>query len=176
MTEAVGITCLIGALLLIAWLWRPQQAAERGVRMLLIGYAVLGGWTLWFALYAPGQEPAAFVIWKPTVIFWMLAITVIGAPLLGWGHPFKAIFGTFFAFSNRVWRWMNWGSGILFAVLGSVNLLVALMLSEGNWDGFKYSCRVLLMFIILYRLNFVWLDIVGKVVIYLYGRAKVLFP
>jgi intracellular septation protein A len=175
MIEALGITGLIAALLVVAWVWRPQPP-ERGVRVLLAGYAVLGAWMLCFTAYAPGQEPAAFVFWKPTVFFWMLAIIVLGAPLLRWGYPFKAIFGTFFALSTAVWRRMNLASGALFVVLGTVNLLVAFNLSEGNWDGFKYSCRVLLMFIILLRLNFVWLDLVSRMVISLYRRAKALFP
>lgn len=175
MIEAALFTCLIGALLLMAWLWRPQQVPEQGVLALLIAYAVLGVWALWFAWYAPGQEPAAFLFWKPTVLYWMLAIITLAAPLLGWGYPFKVIFGTFFAFSNRAWRWSNLAAGLTFAVFGAVNLLVAINLSYGNWDGFKYSCKALLMFIILLRLNIVWFDIVSRVVIYMYGRAKAFF-
>ncbi len=173
---AGAITLLVGVLLLISWLWRPQQPPERGVRALLIGYAVLGTWALCFGWYAPpGQEPAAFVFWKPTVLCWMLGIVLIVAPLRGAGYPVKAIFGTFFALSNRVWHRMNQAAAALFVVMGAANLLVALNLSEGNWDGFKYSCRVLLMFLILLRLNFVWLDLISRVVVALYRRAKSLF-
>lgn len=177
MIEAAVFTVLVCALLLVSWLWRPQQPPERGVRALLIGYAALGAWTLWFAWYAvPGQEPATFVFWKPTVLCWMLAIVLIAAPLLRAGYPVKALFGTFFALSNRVWRRMNQAAAALCIVLGTVNLLVAFNLSEGNWDGFKYSCRVLLMFLILLRLNFVWLDLASRIVVALYRRAKSLFP
>lgn len=175
MSAALAMTGLIGMLLLVSWLWRPRQPAARGDLMLLIGYAAVGAWALWFVLYAPGQEPAAFEYWKPTIIYWMLAIIVLGSPPLGWGYPFKSILGAFFVFSPKAWRWMNLAAGALFVVLGTVNLLVAFNLSYGNWDGFKYSCRVLLMFIILLRLNFVWLDLVTRVAIYLYGRAKTLF-
>ncbi len=176
MIQAAGITLLAGALLLVSWLWRPQQPPERGVRALLIGYAALGAWTLWFAWYAaPGDEPAAFVFWKPTVLCWMLASVLIAAPLLHGGYPVKAIFGTFFALSTKVWRRMNQAAAAICVVFGAVNLLVAFNLSEGNWDGFKYSCRVLLMFLILLRLNFVWLDLISRVVVALYRRAKSLF-
>lgn len=177
MIQAAEVTCLVCVALLISWLWRPRQAVEPGVWMLLISYALLGGWALWFGLYsAQGQEPAGFVFWKPTVMYWVLAIILIAAPLLGGGYPIKAIFGTFFLLSNTQWRWMNGGFAALFALLGGVNLLVAFNLSEGNWIGFKYSCMVNVLFILLFRLNFVWLDTVSRVVIYLYGRAKALFP
>lgn len=176
MTGAAAITLLVGALLLVSWRWRPQQAPEPGVRALLIGYAVLGAWTLWFAWYAaPGAEPATLVLWKPTVLCWMLAIILIVAPLRGGGYPVKAIFGTFFALSSRVWRRMNQAAAAICLVMGTANLLVAFNLSEGDWDGFKYSCRVLLMFLILLRLNFVWLDLISRVIVALYRRAKSLF-
>lgn len=176
MTTANIIACLTAALLLVSWFWRPRPGPERGVLALVAGYAVLGVWSLWFAWYAPDTEPAAFEYWKPTVLFWMLAVITLVSPLLGWGYPAKAIFGTFLAFSNRLWRSINAVSMVVFAVFGTVNLLVALNLSHGNWEGFKYSCRVLLMFIIIFRINFVWLDIVGRIVIHLYGRVKSLRP
>lgn len=176
MTAAAAITLLVGALLLASWLWRPQRPPQPGVLALLIGYALLGAWTLWFAWYAaPGEEPATFVFWKPTVLCWMLAIILIVAPLRGGGYPVKAIFGTFFALSSRVWRRMNQAVAATCVLFGAVNLLVAFNLSEGNWDGFKYSCRVLLMFLILLRLNFVWLDLISRIVVALYRRAKTLF-
>jgi intracellular septation protein A len=176
MTAAIVFSCFIVALLLVSWFWRPRQRQERGVLALLLGYAVLGMWTLWFVWYAaPGTEPETVVHLKPTILFWMMAIVVLGSPLIGWGYPFKVILGSFFAFSPSVWRWSNFAAGLAFAILGTANLLVSHNLSEGNWVDFKYSCRVLLMFIIIFRLNFVWLDIVSQTVIYFYGRAKRFF-
>ncbi len=175
MTTAAVVTGLIGALLLVSWLWRPRRPAERGVVALTLGYAVLGAYTLWFGFWADG-EPAAFVHWKPTVLYWMLAIVVLGAPMVRAGYPARVILGTFFVFSTPAWRWINLAFGASFALLGAINLLVAFNLSEGNWDGFKYSCRVLLMFIILLRLNFVWLDLVSRIAVALYRRLKALRP
>jgi len=174
MTPALALTGLVLMAVLLAWRWRPQGPVAPGIWMLLVAYGLMGAWMLWFDLFAPGREPAAVVFLKPTLLYWSLAAILVVAPLRGWGHPIKAVFGTFFALSPRVWRWINVGTVAACIVLGGANLLVVSS-SVGNFEGFKYSCRVLLMFIILLRLNFVWLDLVSRIVLELYRRAKALF-
>lgn len=177
MTLALAVTFLICALLFVSWLWRPRQTAEPGVWVLLIAYALLGTWALWFGLYsASGQEPAGFVFWKPTVMYWTLSIILIVAPLLGWGYPVKAIFGTYFAFSKMQWRWMNRGLAALCALLGGVNLLVAFNTAEGNWVGHKFSTMIILLFLMLFRMIFIWFPTLTIVAIKLYRRAIALLP
>ncbi len=175
MTTALVLSGLIFAALLLAWYWRPRGPIEPGVRMLLLAYGLMGAWTLWFHLFAPGAEPPGSDFLKPTVLFWCLAVTLIVAPLRGWGYPVKAIFGTFFALSSRVWRSINWSTALACLVFGGANLFV-ISSSVGNFEAFKYSCRVLLMFIILLRLNFVWLELISRVAVQFYHRVKVLFP
>jgi intracellular septation protein A len=96
---------------------------------------------------------------------------MIIAPLLGWGYPVKIIFGSYFALSNREWRWTNVGCATVYTILGGVNLLVASEASYNEWVGFKFSCMITLLFIVLFRLNFVWLPILADVSIYVYRRA-----
>ena len=158
--------------LLIAWLWRPRQAVSPSTWILLIAFGALGAWALWFGLYAHPGEPAGFDFWKPTVLFWTLATISITAPLLGWGYPAKIILGTYFAFSNREWRWINRGVATLYTILGGANLLVASEASYKDWAGFKFSLMMNLLIIVLFRLNFVWLPILADVFIYLYRRAS----
>lgn len=173
MTQAVALAIVVAVAFLISWLWRPRQAMEPGDRLLLVAYALLGGWALWFDLYsAPGQEPAAFRFWKPTVMYWVLSVVMLAAPALGWGCPAKAIVGTYFAFSNREWRWINRALAALCAVLGGFNLLMAFTASEGDWQGFKFSCMVNLLAILLLRVIFLWLDTMVRMIKYVHGRAK----
>lgn len=177
MMQAVELTVLAAAALLISWLWRPRQAMQPGVRILLIGYALLGGWALWFGLYAaPGQEPAAFVFWKPTVMYWVLSAVLIVAPPLGWGYPVKAVVGAYFVFSKREWHWINLGFATLCALLGSLNLVIAFAYSQGDWDGFKWSCMVNVVAVFALRLTFVWVETIVRFARYLHGRAKAYFP
>ena len=113
----VIVTALWVLPLLVAWLWRPRQAASPGAWILLVAFGALGAWALWFGLYAHSGEPADFAFWKPTVLYWTLAAIMIVAPLLGWGYPVKIILGTYFALSNREWRWINRGFATVYAIL-----------------------------------------------------------
>jgi intracellular septation protein A len=169
---AVGVV----AALLLSWAWRPRQTMEPGVRLLLIAYVLLGAWALWFGLLAPdAREPARFVFWKPTVLYWALAGMLIAAPALGWGYPAKAIIGTYFAFSSREWRWINQGFAALCAALGGFNLFIAFTNSRGEWEGFKFGCLVNVLGLLLLRLTFLWLDTLVRIGAYLYGRARAFF-
>ncbi|MGA2190943.1 MAG: septation protein IspZ [Steroidobacteraceae bacterium] len=158
--------------LVIAWLWRPRQAPSPSAWILLIAFGMLGAWAVWFGLYAHPGEPAAFVFWKPTVLYWALAAIMIIAALLGLGYPVKILLGTYFALSNREWRWMNFGFAALFTIVGAVNLWVASAASYQDWVGFKYSCMMTLLIVVLFRLNFVWLPLLADVSIYIYRRVS----
>jgi intracellular septation protein len=176
MTQTVVLTLVLGAAFLVSWLWRPRQALSPGVLMLLICYALLGGWALWFGLYAPpGQEPAGFLLWKPTVMYWVLAAILVAAPSLGWGYPAKAIIGTYFVFSNTEWRWINLCLAVACVLLGFLNLLAAFTSSTGEWEGIKWACLVNLVAIFLLRLTFLWLDTMVRAAVQLYGRARTFF-
>jgi intracellular septation protein len=168
----VTATVLWAVALLIAWLWRPRQAANPSAWILLITFGALGAWTLWFGLYAQPGEPAGFAFWKPTILYWTLAAIMIVVPWLNGGYPAKIILGTYFALSSREWRWVNRGLATLCIVFGGVNLAVAHRASPKDWEGFKYSCMIILLVIVVFRLNFVWLPILADVCIYSYRRAS----
>jgi len=158
--------------LLLAWFWRPRQPMSPGAWMLLLAYGALGAWTLWFGFYGHRAEPAGFSFWKPTVLYWTIAAITLVSPALGWGYPAKILLGTYFALSNREWRWINRGFGIVYAIMGGVNLWVAAEVSYRNWSGFKFSCMMNLLIIVVFRLNFVWLPILADVFIHLYRRGS----
>lgn len=177
MTAHWGVTLLVASLLVIAWLWRPPGRVSPGIWILLGGYALMGAWALWFGVYHPeAKEPVEVTYIKPTVAFWLPAIVMFISPPLGWGYPVKAIFGTFFNVSHKIWRIMNLAFASAYALQGAINLLVVKEATEGNWDGFKYSMMMNLIFLGLLRLNFVWLDIASRVGIYFYKRIKGTLP
>jgi intracellular septation protein A len=157
--------------LIFAWIWRPRPGPGPAAILLLIAYGALGAWALWFGVYGHSGEPAGLQVWKPTVMYWALAVILYSSPLLGGGYPVKIIVGAYFAFSNREWRWINFGVATMYAVLGGVNLIVAAEASYKEWVGFKYACMMNLLIIILFRLNFVQLPILADVCIHLYRRT-----
>ena len=168
--SALAAVLVLTALFLVAWRWRPAQPASPSAWALLIVFGALGGTTFWFGfLHHP--EPAGFDIWKPTVFYWAIAAVMGIVPLFGGGYPAKIILGNYFALSNREWRWINRGFALFCVLLGGVNLLAAAQASYKDWEGFKFSCMVFLLTIVLFRLNFVWLPILAEVSIYLFRRA-----
>ena len=177
MIHAAELTLVLVAAFAISWRWRPRQGIEPGVAALLVCYAFLGAWALGFGLYSPpAQEPAGLALWKPTIMYWTLSAVMILAPPLGFGYPVKAILGTSLTFSHREWRWLNRGGAALFAILGVITLISGFTSSEGEWDGIKFACMVNLLFVFLFRLYFVWIEILGRMVVYLHGRVKALLP
>jgi intracellular septation protein len=176
-TAALLPTALAGAALLLAWFWRPRQPVAPGIWLLLGCYAALGAWALWFGLYArPGQEPAALQAWKPTLLYGVLAAVLVIAPLRGWGYPARAVIGAYFVFSNREWHWINLGLAVFCAALGLLNLVVAYGYTRDDWDGFRFSCMMNLLAVLLLRLAFVWTDLLVRVAVHLYGRARARLP
>ena len=173
MSEAMVITFIVCSSLLLSWYWRPRQKMERWVWVMLTAFALFGGWALWFGVYAePGREPGGYILWKPTIFYWALSSIMIVVPLVGWGYPVKAIFGTFFALTKKQWRMMNWAFAALYALLGCVNLLYAFDTTEDAWIGFKYACMMNFLFLILFRINFVWYPTLIEEAIRFYGRIK----
>ncbi len=167
----LAATCLWTLPLLCVWLWRPRQASSPSGRVLLVAYGTLGAWAIWFGLYGHAGEPAQVLHWKPTILYWTLAAILWVMPLLGLGYPAKILLGTYFALSNREWRWINRGFALIYTLLGAVNLVVATQASEKDWVGFKYAIMMNLLIIILFRLNFVWLPLLAEVAIHVYQRT-----
>ncbi len=168
--SGLAVTLLWAALLLVAWRWRPPQAASPSAWALLLAFGALGAGTLWFQFFHH-PEPAGFAFWKPTVIYWTLAAIMFIMPPLNGGYPAKILLGNYFALSSREWRWINRGFALLYTLLGGINLITAWQASYKDWEGFKFSCMVLLLTIVLFRLNFVWLPILAEVSIHLYRRV-----
>ncbi len=177
MTLAPTLALAAGAALLLCWHWRPRQPMAPGIRLLLALYAVLGAWAFCFGATAlAAAQPAIVVWWKPTVLYWGLCAVLLASPALGWGYPVKAVIGTYFVFSNREWHWINLAIALVCAILGSLNLVIVYFHTDDDWDGFKWSCMVNVIAVLLLRVTFVWVDLLARIARHLYGRARGLPP
>ena len=59
------------------------SSAMLGVVIIHLIGVISGSWALWFSLFAPDQESPEFSFWKPTIMYWSLAIIVFISPFLG---------------------------------------------------------------------------------------------
>jgi len=173
---AVAITALLAAALALAWHLRPRMPMPGGVMLVLVSYALMGSWALWFGVLSPATpEPAWIIFWKPTILYWSIALILLIAPILHWGYPAKAVIGTYFVFSNAEWRWINRGFAAFLLVLGGLNMYIAITGTVSEWEGFKWSSTVNLIAIFILRVTFHWIDTLVRAAVYLHGRAKAYF-
>ena len=173
--NAVATLATCAGLLLVAWIWRPRTPRTAGAVLLLGAFAALGGWELWATQFAHSAEPQSFQMWKATVFYWTVAAVVLVTPKLTSGYPAKILIGDYFALSNREWRWINRGIGLLYLVLGTASILLGYHSSYGDWVGLKYALQMNLLVVVLFRLNFVWLPLLADICIHGYrgGTAGV---
>lgn len=91
---------------------------------------VLGGATIWF-------HNATFIKWKPSVLYWVMALafwlsqSVFGKNLL------KAMIGEQLQLPEPVWQRLNLAWVVFFLSMGVLNLYVAYNYSTSTWASFK---------------------------------------
>jgi intracellular septation protein len=92
--------------------------------------AVFGGATLYL------QDPV-FLQWKPTILFWALAIVLVAGRLIGNKTLIERAFGEMIQLDSDLWRQFNlfWIANFLF--LGAANLYVMYNFDFDTWVTFK---------------------------------------
>ena len=155
---------LLAIALGLAWWWRPRQTGSPAAWIMLATFMIMGGVALWFLREGIPQESyPTFMHWKPTVLYWAMSVIFMGASFLHWDYPVKWVIGSSLPLANKEWQWLNTIMASVYALLGGLNLLLAYTVEEANWIGFKESCYMNILMIILIRINFVWLPILKNV-------------
>ncbi len=108
---------------------------------------VFGGATL--ALKDP-----TFIEWKPTILYWLFAITLISAQLFFKKNPMRSMMEKQISLPDQIWSKLNMAWAILFVALGFLNLYVAFNYSQDTWVNFKLFgvTGIMFVFIILQTL------------------------
>jgi intracellular septation protein len=117
----------------VTWFVRRQLSP-----MLLLSAAlvlVFGGITL-------VVHDKAFIMWKPTVLNWLLAITFMLSGLRAFGgrpliQRLMEATDTELQLGADSWRGLNWIWVLFFAAMGCANLVVFRTFDEATWVNFK---------------------------------------
>ncbi len=108
---------------------------DRKQLVTLVVFLLFGGLTLYF------HDPI-FVKWKPTIIYWIFALVIIGSQVMTQKPLIQRLMGHMLdekgAVPARVWKQLNLFWGLFFAALGGVNLYVAYNYSNDAWVNFKF--------------------------------------
>ena len=93
---------------------------------------------------------SAFIKWKPTVLFWIIALAFLGSYWIGRQTLTERFLGAALedkiTVPQRLWRGLNGASVVFYACAGALNLAVAHYASEASWVNFKLFGLTLLTF------------------------------
>lgn len=95
-----------------------------------------------------------FVKWKPTVVYWSLAIGLLISQVIGAKPIIQRLGESSVKLPDRIWRQLNLGWGSFFLCLGVVNLYVVYNFSTTVWVNFKLfgTLGLTIVFILLQSL------------------------
>ncbi len=124
------IALMVAAALQVAFFKLRSWSINRQMWVVFWGAMVFGAMTLAF------RDPL-FIQWKPTIVYWIMALAIAGSRLVGKGDYVQRALGKALVLPQRAWRALSWGWASAMAVAGVANLYVAFEFSEPVWVTYK---------------------------------------
>lgn len=123
----------------IGWTWWRTRHIPPMQWISLALILVFGGATLF--LHNP-----MFIKWKPTILYWLFAIVLLGARIFLRKNLIRELLAAQMQLPESVWVRLNAVWALFFTVMGGLNLWVAYQFSEATWVNFKLFGGMGLMF------------------------------
>jgi len=102
---------------------------------------VLGGATLLF-------QSTAFIMWKPTVFNWCLALAIIIPKLIGKRSLLKMLMGAALPLDDQTFKKLEYTWAGYFFIVGLLNIIVAYSFSEAAWVDYKLYSSIIFSLLI----------------------------
>jgi len=133
---------IVATVLQVGWLLVRRKKVEPMLWASLGIILVFGGLTLYL-------RDKTFILWKPTVLYWLFGAVLAGSAFLG-RNLIRALLSDQMRLPERIWSRLNWAWVGFFAVMGVVNLYVAFNYSEKVWATFKLfgGMGLMLLFVV----------------------------
>lgn len=140
---ATGVA-MAASVLQIIWLVARHKKIEPMHWINLTIIVVFGGATLFL-------HNELFIKWKPTVLYWLFAVVLLGGQLIFKRNVLRSMLGAQIQLPDNIWTRLNVAWACFFAVVGCVNLYVAYNWPTETWVTFKVFgiFGLLLVFVIL---------------------------
>jgi len=136
----VATAVAIGASILqVGWLLARRKKVEPMLWASLGIIVVFGGLTLYL-------RDRTFILWKPTVLYWLFGAVLAGSAFLG-RNLIRSLLADQMRLPDSIWAKLNWAWVAFFGFMGVVNLYVAFNYSEKIWATFKLFGGMGLMFL-----------------------------
>jgi len=135
---------IIATFVQIAWVWMRHGKVDTMLWVSLGLIVVFGGATLWL-------HDATFIKWKPTVLYWLFAVTLLVSDFVFNKNIISVMMKGQVKLPAPVWRRLNLSWVLFFVSMGVLNLYVAFNYSESTWVNFKLFgfMGLMLVFIVL---------------------------
>lgn len=127
---AATAVAIVATFAQIGWVWFRHGKVDTMLWVSLVLIVVFGGATLVL------QDPT-FIKWKPTILYWLFGVTLLGSQLLFKKNLIAAMMQGQLKLPDAVWLRLNLSWAGFFALMGALNLYVAYHFSEADWVNFK---------------------------------------
>jgi intracellular septation protein len=126
---ATGVA-IATTVLQIAWAWFKHRKVDTMQWVSLGVIVVFGGATLLL-------HDETFIKWKPSVLYWLIALGMLISHYLFRKNAMRAMLGEQLVLPEPIWAYVNNAWAGFFAVMGGLNLYVANHFSTDTWVNFK---------------------------------------
>ena len=128
----------------IGWVWHRHGKVDTMLWISLALVVVFGGATLIL-------HDETFIKWKPTVLYWLFAVTLFASAQFFHKNLIRAMLDQQMQLPETVWRQLNFAWTGFFVLMGAVNLVVAFNYSTDTWVSFKLfgGMGLMIVFIIV---------------------------
>lgn len=122
---------LVAGVIQAAFIWIKYKKLQTMQWVSLLLIVIFGGATIVF-------KDAHFIMWKPSILFWLLAAALLASQLLG-KNALQATMGKEITLPDAVWRKLTFAWILFLAMMGVLNLWVAFAyrFTEAQWVNYK---------------------------------------
>jgi len=120
---------IVISLIQVAYLLLCRRKVDVMQWVSLVLIVVFGGATLLL-------HNKQFIMWKPTVLYWLMAIALLISERMG-KNGLQILMGKQLQLPEPIWRKLSTAWTMFFVLVGAINLLVAYYCSEDTWVKFK---------------------------------------
>ena len=136
---------LVAGVIQAAFIWIKYKKLQTMQWVSLLLIVIFGGATIVF-------KDAHFIMWKPSILFWLLAVALLASQLLG-KNALQATMGKEITLPDAVWRKLTFAWILFLAMMGVLNLWVAFAyrFTEAQWVNYKLfgSTGLLIAFVLV---------------------------
>lgn len=114
----------------IGWMWLRHRKVDTLLWISLALVSVFGAATLLL-------HDERFIKWKPTILYWVFAVTLFGSAQLFGRNLIRAMLEKQLPLPEAIWGRLNLAWIGFFTLMGVANLYVAFNFSTATWVNFK---------------------------------------